>query len=206
MPLTVLHHALAAQILTRLRDDATSPEQFRPLTRALTQILLVEATRELPTTPVAVRTPLEETTGAALAEGIVAVPILRAGLGMLDAVLELLPASHVGYLGLQRDEETAIATSYYAKLPPLHGKTALLLDPMLATGGSASWAANELYKAGALRVILLCVVAAPEGVQRLQAEFPALHIVAASLDRELDARRYICPGLGDFGDRLFGTF
>ena len=206
MPLTVLKHALAAQILTRLRDATTAPEQFRPLTRALTQILLVEATRELPTTAVTVRTPLEETEGAALAEGIVAVPILRAGLGMLDATLELLPAANVGYLGLQRDEETAVATSYYAKLPPLHGKTALLLDPMLATGGSASWAADALYKAGAIRVILLCVVAAPEGVQRLQTDCPALHIVTASLDRELNTRRYICPGLGDFGDRLFGTF
>lgn len=206
MPLTVLCHALAAQILTRLRDETTPPEQFRPLTHALTQILLVEATRDLPTTPITVRTPLEEAQGAALAEGIVAVPILRAGLGMLEAVLELLPASNVGYLGLQRDEETAIATSYYAKLPPLKGKTALLLDPMLATGGSASWAANELYNAGASRVILLCVVAAPEGAERLRADFPSLHIVTASLDRELNARRYICPGLGDFGDRLFGTF
>ncbi len=206
MPLTVLHHALAAQILTRLRDETTEPEQFRPLTHALTQILLVEATRELPIREITVRTPLEQTPGAALREGIVAVPILRAGLGMLDAVLEMLPATNVGYLGLQRDEETAIATSYYAKLPPLQGRTALLLDPMLATGGSASWAANELYKAGAARVILLCVVAAPEGAQRLQADFPALHIITASLDRELNARRYILPGLGDFGDRLFGTF
>lgn len=206
MPLTVLQHALAAQILTRLRDEKTTPEQFRPLTQALTQILLVEATRELPTAPVTVRTPLEETTGAALAEGIVAVPILRAGLGMLETVLNMLPSAHVGYLGLQRDEETAIATSYYAKLPQLQGRTALLLDPMLATGGSAGWAANELYKAGAARVILLCVVSAPEGVARLQSEFPDLHIVTAALDRELNSRRYICPGLGDFGDRLFGTF
>ncbi|MCW3054634.1 MAG: uracil phosphoribosyltransferase [Chthonomonadales bacterium] len=206
MPLTVLQHALAAQILTRLRDKTTAPEQFRPLTHALSQILLVEATRDLPTTPITVTTPLEETEGSALTEGIVAVPILRAGLGMLDAVMELLPAANVGYLGMQRDEVTAIATSYYAKLPPLKGRTALLLDPMLATGGSASWAANELYKAGASRVILLCVVAAPEGVARLQTDFPALHIVTASLDRELNARRYICPGLGDFGDRLFGTF
>jgi uracil phosphoribosyltransferase len=206
MPLVVLNHALAAQILTRLRDKATAPEQFRPLTHALSQILLVEATRDLPTQPITVETPLEATEGSALAEGIVAVPILRAGLGMLDAVMELLPAANVGYLGMQRDEVTAIATSYYAKLPPLKGRTALLLDPMLATGGSASWAANELYKAGAERVILLCVVAAPEGVQRLLTDFPDLTIVTASQDRELNAHRYICPGLGDFGDRLFGTF
>ncbi len=206
MPLTVLEHALAKQLLTRLRDETTPPDQFRPLTHALTQILLVEATRTLPVRELMVRTPLEETAGSALREGISAVPILRAGLGMLNAVLEMLPETHVGYLGMQRDEVTAIATSYYAKLPPMTGKTALLLDPMLATGGSASWAAGELYKAGAERVILLCVVAAPEGATRLQADFPALHIITASLDRQLDARRYILPGLGDFGDRLFGTF
>src|SRR5437868_371699 len=122
MPLTVLDHALAAQILTRLRDAATPPEQFRPLTRALTQILVVEATRALPSRPITVSTPLEEAEGAELVSELVAVPILRAGLGMLDAVLELLPESNVGYLGLERDEKTAVATSYYAKLPPLEGK------------------------------------------------------------------------------------
>ncbi|HLK56879.1 MAG TPA: uracil phosphoribosyltransferase [Chthonomonadaceae bacterium] len=206
MPLTVLDHALAAQLLTRLRDITTPPEQFRPLTRALTQILIVEATRALPSRSIRVRTPLEETEGAEILGELVAVPILRAGLGMLDAVLELLPAANVGYLGLERDEQTAIATSYYAKLPPLEGKTALLLDPMLATGGSAAWATHALYAAGAAQVVLLCVVAAPEGVARLAESFPQLHIVAASLDRELNDRKYILPGLGDFGDRLFGTF
>ncbi len=206
MPLTVLDHSLARILLSRLRDAKTPPEQFRPLTRALTHILLVEATRALPTESVTVQTPLEAAEGSVLLHGIVAVPILRAGLGMLDAVLNQLPEATVGYFGLERDEVTAVASSYYAKLPMVAGKTVLLLDPMLATGGSAAWAVEQLTEAGAARVVLLCVVAAPEGAALLQTRFPHLHIVAAALDRELDARRYIRPGLGDFGDRLYGTF
>jgi uracil phosphoribosyltransferase len=206
MPLTVLDHALAADIVARLRDATTPPPRFRPLTRALTQILVVEATRRLPTESIRVRTPLEEAEGVRLAEEVVAVPILRAGLGMLDAVMELLPEASVGYFGLERDETTAIASSYYCKLPLVQGRTALLLDPMLATGGSAAWAAHQLYESGAKQVCLLCVVAAPQGVARLEESFPHLHIIAASLDRDLNDRKYILPGLGDFGDRLFGTF
>lgn len=206
MPLTVLDHALAGVLLSRLRDAGTPPERFRPLTRALTHILLAEATRTLPTETVTIQTPLEATAGAALRHGIVAVPILRAGLGMLDAVLDLLPEATVGYFGLERDEETAIASSYYAKLPTVAAKTVLLLDPMLATGGSAAWAVQQLTEAQAAHIVLLCVVAAPEGANELQRRFPHLHIVTASLDRELNPRRYIMPGLGDFGDRLYGTF
>ncbi|HLV80119.1 MAG TPA: uracil phosphoribosyltransferase [Chthonomonadaceae bacterium] len=206
MPLTVLDHALAAHLVTRLRDRETPPEQFRPLTRALTRILVTEATRRLPTRTVTVRTPLEETAGVEIAGDIVAVPVLRAGLGMLDAVLEMLPEASVGYVGLERDETTAIAASYYCKLPALEDKTALLLDPMLATGGSAAWAANQLTGAGAAQVFLLCVVAAPQGIARLAESFPTLQVIAASLDRDLDDRKYILPGLGDYGDRLYGTF
>lgn len=205
MPLTVLNHALGAHILSRLREQSTPPEAYRPLTRALTQVLVVEATRDLPTRTIKVQTPLEETEGAAIQSNLVAVPVLRAGLGMLDAVLEMLPEATVGYVGLARDETTAIATSYYCKLPPMEDRVALLLDPMLATGGSAGWAVNQLYEAGANQVLLLCIVAAPEGVARLEESFPHLHIVAASLDRELNDRKYILPGLGDFGDRLYGT-
>ena len=206
MPLNVLEHSLAAHLLTRLRDKTTPPEQFRPLTRSLTQLLLVEATRKHPTRPHTVQTPLEEFEGVALAGGVVAVPVLRAGLGMLDPVLDLLPEATVGYVGLERDETTAIASSYYCKLPDMAQRTALLLDPMLATGGSAAWAANQLYAAGATRVLLLCIVAAPPGVQRLEESFPTLDIFTASLDRELNDKKYILPGLGDFGDRLYGTF
>ncbi len=206
MALTVLEHALAEHIVTRLRDEATPPQQFRLLTRALTQILVVEATRALPTRPLSIRTPLEEMNGATLAQEIVLVPVLRAGLGMLDAALELLPEAAVGYVGLERDEQTAIASSYYCKLPKTEGRIALLLDPMLATGGSAAWAANHLYSSGAEQVTLLCVVAAPQGVARLAESFPKLNIITAALDRDLNDRKFILPGLGDFGDRLFGTF
>jgi len=206
MPLTVLDHSLAGILLSRLRASDTPPEQFRPLTRALTQILLVEATRSLPTSPVSVNTPIETTEGTVLSSGIVAVPILRAGLGMLDAVLTMLPEATVGYFGLERDEETAVASSYYAKLPDCTGRTVLLLDPMLATGGSAAFAVEQLTACKPSHIVLLCVVAAPEGARCLEERFPDLHIVAAALDRELNAKSYIVPGLGDFGDRLYGTF
>ena len=206
MPLTVLDHSLARILLSRLRAAETPPERFRPLTRALSHILLVEATRAIPTESVVIETPLEPTTGSVLRHEIVAVPILRAGLGMLDAVLDLLPEATVGYFGLERDEATAIASSYYAKLPAVAGKTVLLLDPMLATGGSAGWAVEQLAAANAALIVLLCVVAAPEGVEQLQSRFPHLHIVTAALDRELNPQRYILPGLGDFGDRLYGTY
>ena len=206
MSLHILNHAIGSALLSQLRSKETPPERFRHLTAALTQILVVEATRDLPTVQTAVMTPLELTTGARLEHGLVAVPILRAGLGMLESVLQLLPEASVGYLGLERDEKTAVASSYYAKLPPLKNKTALLLDPMLATGGSAGWCAERLYSAGAARVILLCVVAAPEGVAYLEANFPEMQIFCTALDRELNVQKYIMPGLGDFGDRLFGTF
>ena len=206
MPLTVLNHAVAQVLLSKLRSLDTPPVRVRPITRALTHILVVEATRSLATNIVTVTTPLEATDGYVLRNEIVAVPILRAGLGMLDAVLDLLPESTVGYFGLARDEQTAVASSYYAKLPPVAGKTVLLLDPMLATGGSAAFAVDALMSSAPSQVVLLCMVAAPEGVQLLHSRFPELHIVAASLDRELNSQSYICPGLGDFGDRLYGTF
>ncbi len=205
MPLIVLEHALAGHIVAQLRAETTPTTHFRTLTCALTQILLAEVTRGLPTCSVTVRTPLEETPAVVLDHVPVLVPVLRAGLGMLDAALGLLPEATVGYLGLERDERTAIASAYYAKLPPVQGKVALILDPMLATGGSAAWAAHQLYAAGAADVRLLCIVAAPEGVARLGESFPQLSIFAVALDRELNALSYILPGLGDFGDRLYGT-
>ncbi len=205
MPLQVLEHALAADLVSRLRDVSAEPPLFRTLTHRLTRLLMAEATRDLPTKPITVQTPLESTPGRRLATQVVLVPILRAGLGMLEAALDCLPEASVGYLGLERDEATAVASSYYHKLPPLEGGTALLLDPMLATGGSASAAMSRLYAAGAASVTLLCVVAAPEGVARLSAEFLQARILTAALDRGLNDRKYIVPGLGDFGDRLFGT-
>ena len=206
MPLIVLEHALAGHLLARLRDAKTPPERFRSLTRSLTKILASEAARNLSTRLHAVQTPLEVTECPILEREIVVAPVLRAGLGMLDATLEMLPEASVGYIGLERDEETAEARTYYCKLPDLKNRDVWLLDPMLATGGSAVWAAQKLYDAGAAQVTLLCIVAAPQGVQALLERFPHLHIVAASQDRDLNDRKYILPGLGDFGDRLYGTF
>ncbi len=203
--LTVVPHPLAGHLLAALRDHRTEPERFRVLSRRLSAVLALEATRDLPTRPVTVTTPVGETTVRVLDSTVVAVPILRAGLGLLEAVTDLLPDVAVGYAGLERDEATLQPTSYYLKVPPLEGRTVLLLDPMLATGGSASFAVRLLEERGATDVRLVCVVAAPEGVERLRADHPGVRVVTAALDEGLDDRGYIVPGLGDFGDRLFGT-
>ncbi len=205
MALHVVDHPLVKHILTRLRDVDTEPARFRALARQLTFLLAIEATRDLPLRIHPVRTPLETTEGYSLNKTIVAVPILRAGLGMMEAITELFPDVRVGYIGLERDEQTAIARAYYCKLPPLTSSRVLLLDPMLATGGSAEQALQVLFEAGADDVVHICVVAAPEGVERLTRRFPQVPIYAAALDRELNAQKFILPGLGDFGDRLYGT-
>jgi len=205
MQIEVVHHPLVKHILTRLRDATTEPAQFRALARQLTLLLAVEATRDLPVREHTVQTPLETTQGHSLAQPIVAVPILRAGLGMLEAITELFTEVRVGYIGLERDEATAIARAYYCKLPPIGASRVLLLDPMLATGGSAAQAIEVLLKAGAQDIVHVCVVAAPEGVRLLNERFPQVRIVAASIDRGLNDRKFILPGLGDFGDRLYGT-
>jgi uracil phosphoribosyltransferase len=205
MQIEVVQHPLVKHILTRLRDASTEPAQFRALARQLTLLLAVEATRDLPVREHTVQTPLETTQGHSLAQPIVAVPILRAGLGMLEAITELFTEVRVGYIGLERDEATAIARAYYCKLPPIGASRVLLLDPMLATGGSAAQAVEVLLKAGAQDIVHVCVVAAPEGVRLLNERFPQVRIVAASIDRGLNDRKFILPGLGDFGDRLYGT-
>ncbi len=206
MSVSVLQHPLAAHYLTHLRDKTTKPANFRLLTKRLTVLLALEATRGLAVQPREVQTPLETYGGTVLADPLVAVPILRAGLGMLDPLVEFFPDVSVGYIGLERDHATAVASPYYAKLPPqMAGRTALVLDPMLATGGSASQAIAALKVADAGRVLMLCIVAAPEGVRRLNDDHPDVPIWAAGLDRELNDVKYILPGLGDFGDRLYGT-
>jgi uracil phosphoribosyltransferase len=203
--LTVVDHPLAGHLLAGLRDERTEPERFRVLAGRLSMVLVLEATRDLPTRPASVRTPLTDA-GVRLLDGdVVAVPILRAGLGLLDAVTHLLPDVRVGYAGLERDEDTLHPTSYYLKVPDLAGRTVLLLDPMLATGGSASFAATLLKERGATDVRLVCVVAAPEGVRRLAIDHPDVRVITAGLDHGLNDVGYIVPGLGDFGDRLFGT-
>jgi len=203
--LTVVDHPLARTMLTALRDAATPPPLFRLLAKRLALTLVVEATRTVPTEARRVTTPLAEADGSRLAAPLVAVPILRAGLGMLEAVTELFPEVAVGYIGLERDHATFQPSAYYSKLPPLEGAWVLLLDPMLATGGSASAACTSLFAAHPARVTLLSVVAAPEGIDRLAAEHPALDIVTAAVDERLNDAAYIVPGLGDFGDRLYGT-
>ena len=205
MALTVVDHPLAQDILVRLRDRATGPAEFRTLTRRLGTILVVEATRHLPTTLVEVDTPMEATKGLAVTGGLVAVPVLRAGLGLLDGLLDLFPQTVVGYVGLERDDETLVARGYYEKLPPMEGRHALVLDPMLATGGSGSATCSAVEAAGPHSIRFVCVVAAPEGVARMQAEHPSVPIFTAALDRELNGKGYILPGLGDFGDRLYVT-
>jgi uracil phosphoribosyltransferase len=204
MALTVVDHPLARALLTSLRDSTTPPPLFRLIAKRLATVLCIEATRSVPTSDATVDTPLSRTTGTRLGP-LVAVPILRAGLGMLEAVTELFPDVTVGYLGLERDHATFEPSFYYSKLPPLDGRTALLLDPMLATGGSASAACSALEAAGAAHVTLLSVVAAPEGIAHLESQHPAVDVVTASVDSGLNASAYIVPGLGDFGDRLFGT-
>lgn len=205
MTVTVVDHPLAQHLLLAIRDRNTGPATFRALTKRLTTCLILEATRDLPTKPAAVDTPLEEARGRALAGPIVAVPILRAGLGMLDAVVELFPEVRVGYLGLERDEATFQPSAYYAKLPRLDDARTFVLDPMLATGGSATAALDGIKKAGAARVRMVAIVSAPEGIRVLEDAHPDVDIVTASIDRELNDRAYILPGLGDMGDRLFGT-
>ena len=205
MPLKVSKHPLVADSLVGLRDSATPPEEFRDLARKLVTMLLYEATADLPVRRGTVRTPLAEADAISVQQEVVAIPVLRAGLGLLGPVLELLPRVSVGYIGLERDEETAVARIYYQKLPKLKGKVPLLLDPMLATGGSAAQALDMIKEAGGRDTRMLCVVAAPEGVKVLEERHPEVVIYTAALDERLNDKAYIVPGLGDFGDRLFGT-
>ncbi len=205
MPLHVIDHPLARHYMTILRDRDTQHQDFRVAADRLTQFLAIEATRGLADEGVKIKTPLETMEGSRLAEKIVIVPILRAGLGMLQVFVDLLPEVAVGYVGMERDAATAEAASYYCKLPPLEGRRALVIDPMLATGGSAEAVIERLHQSGASAVDMACILAAPEGVERLEKSFPEVQIFTAALDRELNAKAYILPGLGDFGDRLYGT-
>ena len=205
MPLTVVDHPLAAHLLTALRDRTTAPPVFRTLTKRLTLALVLEAVRGIPTKDVEVETPLERTMGKVVAGDLVAVPILRAGLGMLESVTELFPEVAVGYVGLERDEASLQPNAYYEKMPPLAGRHVLVLDPMLATGGSGSAACRAVRAGHPADIRFVCVVAAPEGLAKMEAEHPDVPIFSAALDRQLNDRGYIMPGLGDFGDRLFGT-
>jgi uracil phosphoribosyltransferase len=202
----VLTHPLADHILTHLRDKTTKPATYRTLTHQLSLLLAIEATRDLPTVEKAIETPLEPTVGRVLGhQPLVIIPILRAGLGMVQPFVDLFPEISVGSIGLERDHETARPRSYYCKLPPMEGRHAIVVDPMLATGGTAAQALAVVKQQGAATVKLVCIVASPEGVAEVERHHPGVPIHVAALDRALNARRYILPGVGDFGDRLYGT-
>ena len=205
--LTVMAHPLVRHKITLLRDRTTPTKQFKELVDEIAMLMAYEATRDLALEPVRVETPLETTNGWAVrGKKLTLVPILRAGLGMVDGILRLMPPARVGHIGLYRDHDTLEPVDYYFKVPgDVSERDFLLLDPMLATGGSACAAVASLKRAGASRIRFLCVVAAPEGVTRLAAEHPDVSVLAACLDRELNSQGYILPGLGDAGDRLFGT-
>ncbi|MSU53094.1 MAG: uracil phosphoribosyltransferase [Opitutaceae bacterium] len=206
MPLHIIAHPLAAHIMTHLRDVTTKPATFRTLCYQLSLLLAIEATEDLPTEDKPIQTPLEPMTGRVLThQPLVVVPILRAGLGMVQPFLDTFPDVSVGYLGLERNHETAVARNYYCKLPPLAGRRVFLVAPMSATGGSASQAITVAKQHGAVSPRLVCIVAAPEGVAEVEKHHPGTVIHVAALDRALNAKKYILPGLGDFGDRLYGT-
>ena len=187
MSVTVVDHALAGHLLAQLRSQETAPPVFRTLAKRLALTLALEAIRDLPTTEIVVRTPLEETTGRVLGD-LVAVPILRAGLGMLEAVTELFPEVAVGYIGLERDEASLEPQSYYRKLPPVQRRHVLVLDPMLATGGSGSAATSAVKEGGPASIRFVCVVAAPEGIGKMEADHPDVPIFTAAIDRQLNER------------------
>ena len=206
MALHLLDHPLAAHIMTHLRDVTTKPATFRTLAYQLSLLLAIDSTRDLPTEAKLIDTPLEPMTGRVLThQPLVVVPILRAGLGMVQPFLDTFPDVSVGYLGLERDHATGVARNYYCKLPPLPGRRVFLVDPMLATGGSAVQALDVAKQHGATNLKLVCIVASPEGVAEVEKHHPGTAIHTAALDRTLNAKKYIVPGLGDFGDRLFGT-
>jgi len=203
----LVEHPLVHDALVTLRDAATPPELFRRMAVRISLLLAAEATRDLPATAVTVTTPLGPADGRKVSTDVVVVPVLRAGLGMLDAVLELIPYARVGHIGLQRDEITAVASQYYAKLPTrLDRSVVVMIDPMLATGGSAVAALDLLMRAGSHDIRMICIVAAPEGVRLVEQHHPEVRIYTPAIDRELNAHKFIVPGLGDFGDRLYGTF
>ena len=206
MPVVVVEHPLVQDALVSLRDKRTPPARFRRAARRISMLLAAEALRDLPSEAFTVDTPLGPAPGRRVQRDVVVVPVLRAGLGMLDAVLELVPGARVGHIGLQRDEMTAVASQYYSKLPArLEASFVLMIDPMLATGGSAVAALDLLQRAGASVVRMICIVAAPEGVALVERQHPSVAIYTPVVDRELNAQKYIVPGLGDFGDRLYGT-
>jgi uracil phosphoribosyltransferase len=205
--LTVLDHPLIRHKLAVLRQKETSKKKFKELVDEIAMLMAYEVTKDLPLEPVEIETPLEMTTEMMLSgKKLTVVPILRAGLGMVEGVVRLMPSVRVGHIGLYREHDTLQPVDYYFKIPPEpEARDFVVLDPMLATGGSAAAAVASLKQRGATRVRFMCLVAAPEGVQKMLDAHPDVHIFTAALDRQLNEHGYILPGLGDAGDRLFGT-
>lgn len=202
----LITHPFVHDALATLRDASTPPDIFRRVTRRMSLLIAAEVLKEIPTVTGTVETPLGSAFARRVGARVTLVPVLRAGLGMIDGILDLLPSARVGHIGLQRDEATAQAMRYYVKLPPdLGDDVVLIVDPMLATGGSAVASIELLREAGARDLRFVCVVAAPEGIAAIERRFPDVPIYTPVVDRELNAHKFIVPGLGDFGDRLFGT-
>lgn len=203
---TVIGHPLVQHNLTRLRDTRTQPQEFRRLLGEIAALMLYEATRSFAVKKVYVQTPLARTNGFQLEREVVLVPVLRAGLGMLDSILQLIPHAHVGFIGLKREEKTLRAMFYHKSLPKNLGRfETILIDPMLATGGSSVAALDLLIEQGAKNIRMVNLVAAPEGILTVQKKYPRVPIFTASVDQKLNSQGFIVPGLGDAGDRLFGT-
>jgi uracil phosphoribosyltransferase len=202
----LIDHPVIHTKLTELRDVSSDHRKFRELLNETASLMVYEVTRDWPTKPRPIQTPMERMTGKVLARQVTLVPILRAGLGMADGVLRLLPDARLGHLGVYRDEKTLEPVSYYQKLPPDIADTeVLLIDPMLATGGSGTAAIDYLKKAGVTSMRFVCLVAAPEGIAAVHKHHPEVPIYCAAIDRQLNGQGYILPGLGDAGDRIFGT-
>lgn len=202
----LVEHPLIERDVTILRDINTDTELFRAALQRVSNILAAEISKNFSLTEIVVETPLEKTKGARLTHDVILVPVLRAGLGMVNGFLQIIPEAKVGHIGLQRNEETLQPVEYYYKVPKnLDTAEVVMLDPMLATGGSAAEALKYLKNRGAKKLFFACLVAAPKGIERIQTQHPDVRIFAAALDRELNNKGYILPGLGDAGDRTFGT-
>jgi uracil phosphoribosyltransferase len=207
VPFHLVEHPLAQNALLDLRDLTTEPPAFRRAAHRISLFLAAEALKDIPSRAAVVTTPLGvDASGQRVGIDVVVMPVLRAGMSMLDAVLELVPSARVGHVGLQRNETTAVASTYYSRLPPnLRDSYIVVIDPMLATGGSAVAAIDLIKAAGGRSIRLISIVAAPEGVAMLEERHPDVHVYAPVVDSHLNAQKYIVPGLGDFGDRLYGT-
>ena len=203
----VMDHPLIQHKISKLRDENTGTNEFRRLVSEIAMLMGFEALRDLPTEDVEIQTPIEKCMTPMIAgKKMAIVPIVRAGLGMVDGVLSLVPSAKVGHIGLYRDPETHEPQEYYCKLPePIEQRTILVVDPMLATGGSGSDAIKMIKEHGGKKIKFMCIIAAPEGLKRLHEDHPDVQIYVGALDRELNENAYICPGLGDAGDRIFGT-